>query len=82
MTSCWPGTSPCTASIVGRMTLDLEAGRDANEELLMDAYGGDVPTALIERMFDYGRYLLICSSAAGWPANLQGVWNGDYAPAW
>ena len=66
-----------------RMTLDLEAeGRDrSNEDLLMDAYRGDVPTALIERMVDYGRYLLICSSGR-WPANLQGVWNGDYAPAW
>jgi alpha-L-fucosidase 2 len=69
--------------IFARMALDLEAeGRErSNAELLMDAYQGDVPTALIERMVDYGRYLLICSSGH-WPANLQGVWNGDYAPAW
>jgi alpha-L-fucosidase 2 len=70
-------------NIFHRMALDLEAeGRErSNAELLMDAYQGDVPTALIERMVDYGRYLLICSSGR-WPANLQGVWNGDYAPAW
>jgi alpha-L-fucosidase 2 len=34
-------------------------------------------------MADYGRYLLICSSTpGGLPANLQGVWNGYYAPPW
>jgi alpha-L-fucosidase 2 len=69
-----------------RMTLDLDAGNDrakTNERLLHDAYGGDVPTALVERLFAYGRYLLVCSSAPGsWPANLQGVWNGDHNPAW
>jgi alpha-L-fucosidase 2 len=26
---------------------------------------------------------LSCSSRpGGWPVNLQGIWNGDYAPAW
>lgn len=49
----------------------------------MQAYDGDVPAALIHTMFDFGRYLLISSSrSGGWPANLQGIWNGDYAPAW
>ena len=77
--------------IFSRMTLDLCAGgrERANEDLLAKAYEGlsagacegKVPLALIERMFDHGRYLLICSSGR-WPANLQGIWNGDYAPAW
>ncbi len=50
---------------------------------MLDAYGGPVPTDLLSRLIDYGRFLLICSSApGGLPANLQGVWNGDYAPAW
>ncbi len=58
-----------------------EAG--ANEDALLTSYEGDVPDALILRLFSFGRYLLICSSRqGGWPANLQGVWNGDYAPAW
>jgi alpha-L-fucosidase 2 len=69
-----------------RMQLDLEAGDAAdlsNEELLMLAYDGDVPAALIRKMFEYGRYLLICSSRpGGLPANLQGVWNGAYDPPW
>lgn len=37
----------------------------------------------IVRFFQYGRYLLIASSRPGsLPANLQGIWNEDYAPAW
>jgi len=66
-----------------KMTLDLGAEAMTNDEMLMEAYDGDVPTALVQTMFDYGRYLLICSSGDGrWPANLQGIWNGDYTPAW
>lgn len=70
--------------IFNRITLSLEgAARPANEELLMAAYDGAVPAVLIQSMFEFGRYLLICSSRpGGWPANLQGLWNGDYAPAW
>ena len=37
----------------------------------------------IVRFFQYGRYLLIASSRPGsLPANLQGIWNEDYYPAW
>jgi alpha-L-fucosidase 2 len=33
--------------------------------------------------FQYGRYLLICSSRPGsQPANLQGVWNDSLTPPW
>nr|MDO8117055.1 glycoside hydrolase family 95 protein [Candidatus Sigynarchaeota archaeon] len=55
----------------------------SNENLLLDAYNGNVPAVLVERMFYLGRYLLVCSSRpGGWPANLQGVWNGYYFPPW
>ena len=41
---------------------------------------GDIET---ERLFNFGRYLLISSSRPGsLPANLQGLWNTDFAPAW
>jgi alpha-L-fucosidase 2 len=34
-------------------------------------------------LFQYGRYLLISSSRPGTqPANLQGIWNDQLAPAW
>ncbi len=70
-----------------RARLDLAAPAAdraaSNEELLARGYNGNVPTALIERLADWGRYLLICSSApGGLPANLQGIWNGDYTPPW
>jgi alpha-L-fucosidase 2 len=38
---------------------------------------------LLALYFDYGRYLLIASSRPGsLPANLQGLWNQDFRPAW
>ena len=37
----------------------------------------------IELMFNFGRYLLITSSAKGsLPANLQGIWNNKFIPPW
>ncbi|MDO6709297.1 glycoside hydrolase N-terminal domain-containing protein [Aliiglaciecola sp. 2_MG-2023] len=54
-----------------------------NEVLLLNAYQGDVSKELKQKMFEYGRYLLISSSTAGgYPANLQGIWNGYYSPPW
>jgi alpha-L-fucosidase 2 len=38
---------------------------------------------LVELYFQFGRYLLICSSQpGGQPANLQGKWNDDTTPPW
>jgi len=66
-----------------RLDLDAPGQYDTNDHLLAEAYEGHVPTTLIERLFDYGRFLLLCSSApGGLPANLQGVWNGSYSPPW
>jgi len=70
-----------------RVELDLggrERGRKlSNEKLVNEANHGQGLNALMERMFDFGRYALICSSASeGMPANLQGIWNGVYGPPW
>ena len=36
-----------------------------------------------ETYFQFGRYLLIsCSRPESLPANLQGIWNDSFAPAW
>ena len=54
-----------------------------NEKLLSESYNKKASNQIIHTMFNYGRYLLICSSKkGGLPANLQGIWNGDYNPAW
>jgi len=70
-----------------RTRLDLRAADRnrnlPNEKLVNEARHGQAYNALFERLFDFGRYALICSSAAdGMPANLQGIWNGEYGPPW
>lgn len=45
--------------------------------------GNDFDPSLAALYFQYGRYLLISSSRPGsLPANLQGIWNQDFWPAW
>jgi alpha-L-fucosidase 2 len=45
---------------------------------------GGADEQLLATYFNFGRYLLICSSRPGCvlPANLQGVWNDSFKPAW
>lgn len=39
--------------------------------------------ALTLLLFNYAKYLMICSSYdCKLPANLQGIWNGEYVPPW
>ncbi|MHC4387524.1 MAG: glycosyl hydrolase family 95 catalytic domain-containing protein [Planctomycetota bacterium] len=71
------------------MRVELDLGgkeRDRklpNEKLVNEANHGQALNALMERMFDFGRYALLCSSASdGMPAHLQGIWNGVYGPPW
>jgi alpha-L-fucosidase 2 len=70
-----------------RMKFDLKdkssERQQTNEQLLTEAYANCNSNTLMEKMFDYGRYLLISSSSpGGLPAHLQGLWNHDPAPAW
>ncbi|MBO5312463.1 MAG: glycoside hydrolase N-terminal domain-containing protein [Clostridia bacterium] len=65
-----------------RLTLSQGESK-STEQLLLDCYAGEVGADLIEKMADFGRYLLISSSyGCEYPANLQGMWNGAYSPAW
>ncbi|MBO5338824.1 MAG: glycoside hydrolase family 95 protein [Clostridia bacterium] len=72
------------SELFNRTTLSLSSGENrSTEELLLDSYNGVVDARLIEKMADFGRYLLISSSInCSFPANLQGIWNGEYSPAW
>ncbi len=70
-----------------RVTLDLGASEHehqlSTEELLLDAYQDEASTAMVEKMWAYGRYLLISSSrAGGQPCPLQGKWCGSYRGYW
>ena len=73
-------------SLFEAMRFELETDQDrnsSNEHLLLDSYKGNTSSVLIEKMFDFGRYLLLsCSGRDGYPPTLQGSWNGDYCPPW
>ncbi|MDF7808781.1 glycoside hydrolase family 95 protein [Pontiellaceae bacterium B12219] len=67
-----------------RININPDGPQDTpNEYLLLDAYQNPASPELVQRLADYGRYLLISSTRpGGYPANLQGIWNGDYIPPW
>jgi len=68
-------------SLFHAMQLDLSGERSnaSNEQLLLQAYQGEAPTELVEKMWAYGRYLLISGSREhGNPSYLYGIWCGDY----
>ena len=73
-------------SIFNRVQLHINRSvapqKTINERL--EAYMKGAPDfALEELFFQYGRYLLICSSRpGGFPANLQGIWNNLLRPSW
>lgn len=76
------------SEIYNRLCLDIcdDAGQqdvESNDILLLKAYQGQAPAELLVKLFDYGRYLLLCcSNEDGLPPTLQGTYNGDYFPAW
>jgi alpha-L-fucosidase 2 len=70
--------------LFNRVSLNLGAtpNQSTNDRLNAHKSGAKDP-ALEALLFQYGRYLLISSSRPGsLPANLQGIWNNDYKPAW
>lgn len=73
-------------SFFNRVELDL--GQSPNAALPTDVRlervrKGEADPALAALHFQFGRYLLISSSRPGClPANLQGIWNDSFTPAW
>lgn len=70
--------------LFGRMRLDLGGGADhklTSEKLLAKTTDALPSRALIEKVFDAGRYNII-SSTSDLPPTLQGVWAGTYDPPW
>ncbi|MEQ9306070.1 MAG: hypothetical protein RJQ14_19305, partial [Marinoscillum sp.] len=74
------------SELFNRVSVNINPGGTMdtpNERLLLDAYQNSASDELVQKLVDYGRYLLISSSReGGYPANLQGIWNGDYSPPW
>jgi alpha-L-fucosidase 2 len=67
-----------------RVTLDLgETDDRPTDEILKACSNGEENAALVNLVYNYGRYLLIsCSRPGTQAANLQGVWNDKAIPAW
>lgn len=73
-------------ALYNRVALDLgDHARDAlpTDQRLKDYKAGTPDRSLEALLFHYGRYLSIASvRPGGLPANLQGLWNDNPAPAW
>jgi alpha-L-fucosidase 2 len=68
-----------------RVELDLGTTEAANRptDERIRTFGKSNDPQLAALYFQFGRYLLICSSRPGsQPANLQGIWNDKIKPPW
>ena len=74
-------------SLYQRMQFELDGASEAEgmptDKRLSRVSEGEEDSCLCKILFDFGRYLTISSSRKeGLPANLQGIWNKDFFPAW
>jgi hypothetical protein len=73
------------AELFNRVEFDLGGGAEralTTEELLDRAKKDNtLPPALMEKMYDAGRYMFICSAGELAP-NLQGIWTGSWNANW
>lgn len=76
------------AALYGRMDFSLRGWKQPKEPtdvLLGQMKEGDKTNLLYltETLFHFARYLMISSTYdCLMPSNLQGIWNGEYAPPW
>ncbi len=61
-------------------SLNLNAKQETYVDDLIDkTVNGELPIALLERLYAYGKYLFVCSCREdGQPCNPYGIFNGDY----
>ena len=70
---------------MGRVKLDLGPDRfpSVPTDRRIAAFAATADPWLVATYFQFGRYLLICSSQPGTqPATLQGIWNDKMLPSW
>ncbi|WP_205959876.1 glycoside hydrolase family 95 protein [Flammeovirga aprica] len=68
-----------------RVTLDLGKTKASEKptDLRIQNFSKENDPSLATLYFQFGRYLLICSSQpGGQPSNLQGLWCNDLTPPW
>ena len=67
-----------------RVSLNLGENHSAETtDKRLENFAKNPDNHLVATYFQFGRYLLICSSQpGGQPANLQGIWNDKLFPSW
>ncbi|WP_338287008.1 glycoside hydrolase N-terminal domain-containing protein [Luteolibacter sp. LG18] len=75
------------SSLFNRVSIDLGGSTEergmASGPLLDKAKDEQrLSPALLERMYDSGRYVFMCSAGPETPPNLFGIWSGTWQPAW
>lgn len=70
---------------MNRVSLNLGENqhKDMTTDMRVQNFKETNDAHLVATYFQFGRYLLICSSQpGGQPANLQGIWNDKLFPSW
>jgi alpha-L-fucosidase 2 len=67
--------------LIGRTHLDLAAEPADRAAPAAELLARPVGPALVERLFEAGRYAIV-SSTGDLPPTLQGVWSGTWTPPW
>jgi alpha-L-fucosidase 2 len=71
--------------LYNRVSVDFGGGADralTTDVLLAQAIKTrELPLALLEKVYDACRYVVL-SSSGDLPPNLQGIWNGSWSPPW
>jgi alpha-L-fucosidase 2 len=71
--------------LMSRVKLNLGEDKyaDVTTDKRVENFKANNDNFLVSTYFNFGRYLLICSSQPdGQPANLQGIWNDKLFPSW
>lgn len=74
--------------VFNESSLSISDTDTSNDELLTDAFENGMSDELAEKMYEYGRYLFLCSTGSAntvgdyLPTHLVGLWNGTYQCFW
>ena len=79
--------SAAWSRLFDRVSIDLggdPADRALSSEALLDKAQKEqrLPVALLERLYDAGRYMFMCSAGPETPPCLFGIWTGTWTPDW
>ena len=78
----WPNINGCSTGCRSIWAAPASGAKLPTDQRIQNFADGNDPQ-LAALYFQFGRYLLICSSRpGGQPANLQGLWNESMTPPW